>query len=346
MPILQIEYRSVIKFLVLRKTQSEDIIMQLKEAYNDEAPSKATIYRWIAEFKGGRTSVEDEKRDGRPIEIDEKKLDELKEIVISDRRISKEHLCQSLNVSYGSVHNMLKKLGLRKLCSRFVPYFITADMALKRRTCCENNLKLFDEKGDVFLRNIVTEDETPLSLYIPEDRRSSKEWKFPEEKPTKKLKVGTSHRKVLMLTVFWDYYGIIHIDYADNDTKLDSNYYVNVVQITRKKRRKESNQNLYLLHDNAPIHTSGKSQAEIAKLGFTQLSHPPYSPDLAPSDFYLFKHLKGHLKGKKFTNSDDLLNTATTYLESQTPNFFEKAFEDLINRWKKCIEVNGLYIEK
>ena len=43
-----------------------------------------------------------------------------------------------------------------------------------------------------------------------------------------------------------------------------------------------------LLHDNAPVHMSAKSQAAIQRCGFQQLNHPPYSPDLAPSDYFLF----------------------------------------------------------
>jgi histone-lysine N-methyltransferase SETMAR len=48
---------------------------------------------------------------------------------------------------------------------------------------------------------------------------------------------------------------------------------------------------VFLLHDNAPSHTSNIAQAAISDFGFTQLTHPPYSPDLAPSDYFLFNKL-------------------------------------------------------
>jgi len=53
-------------------------------------------------------------------------------------------------------------------------------------------------------------------------------------------------------------------------------------------------------------HTSRIPQAVVKDTGFQQLSHPPYSPDLAPSDFYLFCHLKKHLRGKWFCDDDEI----------------------------------------
>jgi len=59
-----------------------------------------------------------------------------------------------------------------------------------------------------------------------------------------------------------------------------------------------------LLHGNAPVHMSRVAQAIVKDIGFEQLSYPPYSPDLAPSDFYLFRHLKQHLRGMRFFDDD------------------------------------------
>jgi len=61
-----------------------------------------------------------------------------------------------------------------------------------------------------------------------------------------------------------------------------------------------------LLHGNAPAHMSRAAQAIVKDIGFEQLSRPPYSPDLAPSAFYLFRHLKQHLRGTRFFDDDEL----------------------------------------
>ena len=73
-------------------------------------------------------------------------------------------------------------------------------------------------------------------------------------------------------------------------------------RISNKCRGKLS-AGVLLLHDNAPKQKSGTSQAAIRKCGFVELNHPPYSPDLAPSDTFSSETLK------KFSVDDDFLMT-------------------------------------
>ena len=71
-------------------------------------------------------------------------------------------------------------------------------------TVCENNLRLLDEVGPSLLANIVTEYETALSLYLSCSKRESREWVFPDEKPSKMMRPGTFHRIRVMLTTLLD----------------------------------------------------------------------------------------------------------------------------------------------
>ena len=87
-----VEFRSVIRFLLLRKTDKKEIITQLQETYGSEAPSKATIYNWIREFSSGRSCVFDSERSGRLTENGEEKYEKLKPIVIMERRITQYEL--------------------------------------------------------------------------------------------------------------------------------------------------------------------------------------------------------------------------------------------------------------
>ena len=339
-----VEFRSVIRFFVLKGCDKKEIIDQLKEVYGDEAPCKATIYNWIREFSSGRTSVYDSAKSGRPVEIGKEISANLEEIIRNERKITQLQLSEIMNVSKRTIQLHLEQMGIRKLCSRFVPRFLTSEMMARRKMACETNLRLMDAVGPNFLYNIVTTDETPLSLYIPYSKRESKEWVFENEKPSKVLRHGISHRKCAMLTVFWDIKGILKLDFTSEI--INSDYYSNLLLETRGIRRKPRNQDLYLLHDNAPIHTSRKTQETLTNAGFVQLDHPPYSPDLAPSDFWLFNRLKKHMRGQKFVSKDDMKDNVTKFLMEQDQNFFEIGFNGMVDRWKKCVNVNGGYIEK
>jgi histone-lysine N-methyltransferase SETMAR len=341
-----VEYRSVIKFLVLRHVTNDQIISQLEEAYGEDCPSHRAIYKWIALFKQGRQSVFDDKRSGRPCEISDTTREKCESLLREDRRIATRKLADALNVSKGSLQTILHDMGVRKLASRFVPRFLSLEMCENRLECSQANLLLFQQHGEAFLRNIITQDETPLSLYLPESKRESSEWKFPGETGSRKLRAGTSHRKCLMMSIFWDARGVILVDFAEKKVKLNSSYYSDLVQKCRHARRKERRIPLWFLQDNAPIHKSAQSMRVLEESGFDLLDHPPYSPDLAPSDFYLFKHMKRHLRSKQFANAEDLKEEVESFLHQQPLDFFKTAFSELIQRWEKCVSVGGSYVEK
>jgi histone-lysine N-methyltransferase SETMAR len=344
--ISPIEYRSVIKFFVLQKKTSSEIHQMLQATYLQDAPSLSTVKNWVNAFRGGRTSVFDDDREGRPQEISDNVDDKLLKMVQEERRISMRALSAAANISIGSLHARMTALGVRKLCSRFVPRFLSGDMMENRRIACESNIDLWNQHGDKFLWNILTEDETPLSTYIPESKRDSAEWKLPGERPSLKMRSGTSHRRMLMLSIFWDSKGIVHMDFADKSVRINAQYYSDLVATARKKRRRQAGTPLWYLHDNAPVHTAGISQARIEQAGLTPLAHPPYSPDLAPSDYFLFRHLKKHLRGQSFTGAADLQCAVEQFFEGCTPDFFKSAFLELLERWKKCVERQGSYVEK
>jgi len=68
--------------------------------------------------------------------------------------------------------------------------------------------------------------------------------------------------------------------------------------VRRKCPQKWRNNSCFLLHHNAPAHRSVLLKDFLAKNNVTTLEHPPYSPDLAPADFYLFYGLNSALKGR------------------------------------------------
>ena len=74
--------------------------------------------------------------------------------------------------------------------------------------------------------------------------------------------------------------------------------------------------------------------------------HPPYSPDLAPSDFHLFPQLKLHLGGKHFPTAEELKTEVSNYLLKSGTPFYYQGISKLLSRYQKCIDVDGDYVEK
>jgi len=99
------------------------------------------------------------------------------------------------------------------------------------------------------------------------------------------------------------------------------------------------------LHNNAPAHWTLAIQKKLAYLGFQFLDHPPYSPDLAPSDYHLFPGLKKQLQGRHFLSDAEVIAAAETWLDGQPSELFLSGLQKLEQWAKKCIELRGEYVE-
>ena len=92
--------------------------------------------------------------------------------------------------------------------------------------------------------------------------------------------------------------------------------------ILKEKRRGKVAKWVLFLHDNAPAHRAIATHNKLAYLGFQCLDHPPYSPDLAPSDYILFPGLKKQLKCCHFSSDAEVIAAAETWLDGQISFFF------------------------
>ena len=90
----------------------------------------------------------------------------------------------------------------------------------------------------------------------------------------------------------------------------------------KEKRRGKVTKVVLLLHDNTPAHRPLATQKKLAYLCFQCLDHPPYSPDLAPSDYHLFPGLKKQLKVRHFSSDTVVIAAAESWLDGEQSEFF------------------------
>jgi len=93
-------------------------------------------------------------------------------------------------------------------------------------------------------------------------------------------------------------------------------------------------------------HSAHVTTALLEKFKWDILDHPPYSPDLAHSDFHLFLHLKKHLAGKKFDDDDEVQEEVMTCFKGQAADFYDSGIQKLVPRLNKCLDNAGDYVEK
>jgi len=109
------------------------------------------------------------------------------------------------------------------------------------------------------------------------------------------FKQASSVRKI-MATIFWDRKGILLIDFLERGLTINADAYCETVRKLRRafenKRRGMLSSEIVLLHDNVRPHTAARTAQLLQQFRWEVFDHPPYSPDLAPSDYQLFMHLK------------------------------------------------------
>ncbi len=74
--------------------------------------------------------------------------------------------------------------------------------------------------------------------------------------------------------------------------------------------------------DNAPCHKSTKTMAKLNEFCFSLVLHPPYSPDLASSNYWIFADLKKMLQGKRFGSNEEVIAVTEAYLETKEKSFY------------------------
>jgi hypothetical protein len=85
---------------------------------------------------------------------------------------------------------------------------------------------------------------------------------------------------------------------------------------------------------------------EISLLGFETLEHPPYSPDLAPMDFRVFPEIKAQLRGRRFVSGLELQIETQRIVSSFDNIWYEDTYDKWVKRHRKCIALDGDYVEK
>ena len=82
----------------------------------------------------------------------------------------------------------------------------------------------------------------------------------------------------------------------------------------------------------------------LSGMGFELIPHPTYSPDLAPSDYFLFPNLKKDIRGRHFRSNKEVMAAVEEWVRDKDPGFFSSGLIALENSWSIILE--GNYIEK
>ena len=183
----------------------------------------------------------------------------------------------------------------------WIPYVLTQKNKNDRVNVARSHLVRAKKKGDAFLERIVTGDEKWILYDNPVRSRS---WRPRGEAPKVRPRAELHPVKVL-LCIWWDCQGVVYYELLRQGETINAKKYCEyleklAVALCENHHRLVNRDGVIFHHDNAKPHTAKITEEKLSELQWDVLPQPPYSPDIAPSDFYLFRSLQNSLNGKKF----------------------------------------------
>ncbi|GFU82615.1 histone-lysine N-methyltransferase SETMAR [Trichonephila clavipes] len=267
-------FRHILLFYFRKGKNASQAHKQLCAVYGNEALNERQCQNWFAKFRSGDFSLKDEKRSGRPVEVDD---DLINAIIDSDRHSTTREIAEKLHVSHTCIENHLKQLGYVQKLDTWVPHELKETHLTQRINSCDLLKK--PEK-------IVEQASEPTQ--------------------TSKADI---HQKKVLLSVWWDYKGIVYFELLSPNRTISSDVYIEQLTklnnaVEEKRPELTNRKGIVFHHDNAHHpHTSLVTRQKLLELGWDVLQHPPYSPDLAPSDYFLFRSLQNSLNdGDRFNS--------------------------------------------
>ena len=246
-----------------------------------------------------------------------------------------------------TVHRYLTQvLHLKYKLTRWLPHKLTEKNLKDRVTQSKQLFDILEDSKSCNYRNIITGDQSwILYNYGPRGK-----WCLDSEENPEFERDRITHEK-FMLTVIWGVWGFYVIDMLPNGMSYNSTYFIeHILTVLNEKKNeiwpKSGRKKIWLHLDNCRVHNSKQTLIEMEKIPYQRTPHPPYSPDLAPSDFYLFGRVKKALEGLEFDSPQEVFDKIVEILEEISTEERLAVFQEWQNRCHFVFSNRGKYFKK
>ncbi|KAG5323487.1 MOS1T transposase, partial [Pseudoatta argentina] len=307
--------RGILLHYFIQKKSAAEAHRILVQTYDDNALSDTTCRDWFRRFKNNDFELEDKERSGTPKKFED---EELEQLLDEDSSQTLSELGKILQVDESTVSKRLKGLGMIQKQGHWVSYELKPRDVERRFGTCELLLQWQKRKG--FLHRIVTGDEKWIHSDNPKRRKS---WGKPGHASTSSAKPNIHGSKLLRLQLM-------------------------LLSRALKEKRPlyaQRHDKGILLHDNARPHVAKPVKTYLETLKWEVLPPPLYSPDIAPSDFHLFRSMAHGLADRRFHSYEEAQKWIDSWIASKDMSFFRRGIHVLPERWEKVVSSDGQYFK-
>ena len=309
----------------------------------DRCPAYSTITSWIRNLVRGENIYEHASGGGR---LPDDRVDGMVANALEESPFhTVRSLASAIKIPPTTVWRHLHSRGYVVRHLHIVPHTLSAAQKAARVESAIALRKVICSAKRRGWRYLLTGDESwfyfmnnPDHAWVPEGTAV----------PTRPRQTISSPKR--MLIVFWSPLGFRLVRMLPKGVHLDAHYFctnilAEIDRIRPAATTEDARRNVLLHFDNASPHTATATVNFLGSHRMKRAPQPPFSPDLAPSDFYLFGKLKTALNGAEFEDEGELLDAVMSVLNGITRDELESVFGEWVARLDACIQGGGDYVE-
>ncbi|XP_023217668.1 histone-lysine N-methyltransferase SETMAR-like [Centruroides sculpturatus] len=332
--------RAVLYFFFLSGETARSAAIKINSVHGAHTISVRSAQKWFEKFKLGKSNINDKPRSGCPVDFDN---DVLKNLVESEPYLTVDQIAEKMHSSHGTVFRHLKEIGKVSKLGKWVPHDLSEANCQQRLNICISLLSRFEREP--FLDRLVTGDEK----WVIYDNVTRKRQRTDKDKQPISTPKASLHPKKVLLSVWWDMYGVIYYELLEPNKTINADVYSEQLcrlnsELIKKRSRLVNMKKVLFHHDNARQHMARKTLQKINELNWELLPHPAYSPDIASSDFQLFRALQNFCQSKNFNSKQDIQNELRSFFASKQQSFYASKIKKLPERWRDIVDSGGKYI--
>ena len=145
------------------------------------------------------------------------------------------------------------------------------------------------------------------------------------------------HAKKVLLCIWWYWKGVLYYELLQPGETITANRYKQQLTDVLEEKRPftgQGSRKVLLLHDNVANHMLRKP-LKLFTFGWELLAYAAYSPDMAPSDYYLFRSLPRHLADRHCERLEEIRQCIDDFIASKPVSFYREVIRQLPERWQK-----------
>ena len=222
-------------------------------------------------------------------------IESIKNLLIEKPHISIKDIASSVGITPSSTYRIISKvLGLKLICSKYVPKILDPMQKQERVFYSKKLLKIF-KNSEYNLRKVIAIDETWIESFNASSKRKRSQY-LEKVSAKKTLEKGNKFQKKWLYAIAFNSRGETFQKNIGKYEKLNSKWYINkflspLIKLWKQKHPRWCNP--ILIQDNALPHVSKQTKLFLDNLGVQYPKLPPYSPYLSPPRFLAFSKIKG-----------------------------------------------------